>query len=903
MSSFFTLYKRILRKLRYLSIEGDGLMVVSFLEIIFGIAAFLGEATVGYSRMVVCGMVAVGMGVFRFCFALGEISGVVAMRVAHGLGGYTVGFAYTVYSALRVGVVNVFRGIHSLLMLFAHGFIFSLQALGRGSVWCFLAVTRVCRIALHSIILALQSIGLIAWRVGSGLVRGIRYGAQAVLDACVTLGRVSIFVLSVLLRSMAWAVRRIGSMLVSGVYGFSRSTARTTVRAHHATGSFVRSFDVSHPPMGWQRSVVGFVVVSMFFVLPFPALYAYQDVIGVKNRAQAQGKDAIGKMQYAQDALTGGDMKGALAAFNEAYQSFQDTEKTVDSINDVVRWGAEKVPTGGKQLSDAESLVSAGKDFSLAGRYLSWAAETASQLTSKKDPTEFSSLIISLEENLTLARPHLKHAVASLGDVDSSSLPSEYRASFENISSIAPRFEEVLDHAIAVTGLLRYMIGVDTQRRFLIVLQNETELRPTGGFMGTVAIVDIDQGKIKNISVPGGGPYDFRGTLTEHVTSPHPLWLVNPAWQMQDANWFPDFPESAAKTAWFYKKSGGSTVDGVIAINSSVASDLIRLLGDVSMPAYNKTITPDNVLIELQKAVEVEYDRTENKPKKILADLLPIIVQRLGVLPAEQYGDAGALLLGAFDRKQIQVYATDEQQETSLKTLGIAGEMKPVDGDYLMLVDTNIGGGKTDGHIQSKASYTVQEGKNGVLTATLTVSRTHTGGDKDMFANANNVDYFRAYTPKGSRLIHAEGFTPPERTLFKNPPLTQKEDADLKRIEGESAVDDGTTTAITQEGDKTVFGNWIQTKPQSTSTVTLVYELPFTTEDLALGGNAHLAGYRLYIQKQSGSSLGSFQGSVVLGKKQTLLWASKAFEKGSATFSWDDTSVGKDIILGSIFQK
>jgi hypothetical protein len=70
-------------------------------------------------------------------------------------------------------------------------------------------------------------------------------------------------------------------------------------------------------------------------------------------------------------------------------------------------------------------------------------------------------------------------------------------------------------------------------------------------------------------------------------------------------------------------------LDGVIAINDRLLEQLLRVTGPIEMPEYGKTLTADNVIFELQKSVELEYDKAENKPKKIIGDLMPKLLARL----------------------------------------------------------------------------------------------------------------------------------------------------------------------------------------------------------------------------------------------------------------------------------
>ena len=157
-----------------------------------------------------------------------------------------------------------------------------------------------------------------------------------------------------------------------------------------------------------------------------------------------------------------------------------------------------------------------------------------------------------MNRELKIAMPFLLQVDANFSSVREENIPFEYREEFSRmrgaLHTLSGNMKDITDLG---DGILR-IFAKDQLRRYLVVFQNNTELRATGGFIGSFALVDFANGKIKHIEIPTGGPYDLAGSLRETVMSPQPLHIVNPIWQFQDANWFPDFPTSAKKIMWFY---------------------------------------------------------------------------------------------------------------------------------------------------------------------------------------------------------------------------------------------------------------------------------------------------------------------------------------------------------------
>jgi hypothetical protein len=174
-------------------------------------------------------------------------------------------------------------------------------------------------------------------------------------------------------------------------------------------------------------------------------------------------------------------------------------------------------------------------------------------------------------------------------------------------------------------------------------------------------------------------------------------------------------------------------------------------------------------------------------------------------------------------------YFKDKEIQNAILNLGWAGEIKNVENesDYLMMVDTNIAGEKTDAVIYNQIHHSVSIEDDGSIVDQITITKTHQGKEGELFTGVRNVDYLRIYVPKGSVLLEAKGFEIPPQELFKKPEDYLKPDADLTKIEGKTLFDEASGTTINTEFDKTVFGNWVLLDPGETKTVSFTYELPF----------------------------------------------------------------------------
>lgn len=457
--------------------------------------------------------------------------------------------------------------------------------------------------------------------------------------------------------------------------------------------------------------------------------------------------------------------------------------------------------------------------------------------------------------------------------------------------------------AVILSQIWPAMAGFKEKKRYLVLFQNDNEIRPTGGFIGSFALVDIYQGKITNIEIPGGGPYDLQGSLTENVSSPRPIQLARARWEMQDANWFPDYPASAEKIKWFYEHSGGPSVDGVIALNTQLLQELLKITGPIELSEYGKFINADNFFMELQKAVEIEYDRALNKPKQIIADLAPKLLKEL-LNNKDNYLKVAAVCDQSLIEKNLLLYFTNPGLENSIINLGWGGEIKNFDQDYLSVINTNIGGQKSDAAISQKIFKETEIMNDGSIISTVNISRTNESNKGDLFTGINNVDYIRVYVPEGSQLISASGFNPPSRELFEKAEVYLALDQDLQAISGKITMDPLTGTDINNEFGKTVFGNWSQTKPGETVTLTFKYLLPFKVKK---GAKSLLAQttkdqYALLVQKQPGSKNVTIENSLKFPASWQVFWQYPEWTQTNNIVK-TESDLDTDQMYGMIFEK
>jgi len=602
------------------------------------------------------------------------------------------------------------------------------------------------------------------------------------------------------------------------------------------------------PAAGILKQTLAFLILSLLITLPLKGIATWQEIAQQSNQVIGATGGGFKKLEQASELLARGNPELARQQLISAQNLFSSALTSVNSLSDELALIENLWPVASDKMSAARNVLLASQEITVAASVITRTLTNLQQPTA--EPFSLPLKLNILNQATTRLKPHLFMASNYLNQVDEAELPSEYATKLKTIRLQLADLEVSLSGILSLPQLLEQILSSTEPVTYAIIFQNTSELRPSGGFAGSLALIEVGRGEVTSINIPGGGPYDFQGSLASIIRPPEPIRLVRGTWQLQDANWFYDFPSTAQKITWFLKEAGGPAVSGVIAINSNIVVELLKLTGPIELPTYAKVLTADNFMTETQVAVEITYDKVSNRPKQFIADLAPILFTRLLELKDGDIIKLSALLNSGLLRRDIQLYSSDESIQAQFKAYGWAGEVKQTAGDYLAIVRANIGGGKTDKVIREKVTHRVELSPTGELTAHIQLTRTHYGDPRDTFEGRRNVTYLRFYVPLGSTLLGTRGFTPPPANYYKVVPDEAKLDSDLSAIEQEASWDSSSGTRLTTEYNKTVFGNWLSLAPGESKTVELTYRLPWRLNPGTTWQD--LRRYSILFQRQSG---------------------------------------------------
>lgn len=451
------------------------------------------------------------------------------------------------------------------------------------------------------------------------------------------------------------------------------------------------------------------------------------------------------------------------------------------------------------------------------------------------DFEQLPSVYLDYHEEVLVGIEKLKIAIALSKQLDASSLPSQVQSQFINLQEELAKAENVLTKVEPFFDYLPTLFGQDDQQKILFLLQNIHELRPTGGFIGTIGRLNVTDGVIGRFETEDVYSYDGLILGREQELAPEPLqrYADLQYWYLRDANWSPDFPTSAQKVIDFYEYATNEEgIDTVVAITPFLVQKFLEITGPITVDGIE--FTAENLVDALQYRVEQEFWQQGiplDRRKEIINDLMVALQDRVFTLSFDELLEWVDSTFIALENKEILLYAREPKLQETIFASGWAGQVYDIGSDYLYVVDANLGALKTDRVMTRNREYSIRPTQDGRWIANLKLTYTN-NGEFD-YRTTRYRTYTRVYVPIGSWLINAAG------------------------------SEDGISTYA--EFNKTVFAGFYVIEPGETKTITLEYYLPewltvqFKDREL----------YELYYQKQGGVPEQSFSTDLILDRKIT----------------------------------
>jgi len=574
-----------------------------------------------------------------------------------------------------------------------------------------------------------------------------------------------------------------------------------------------------------KSAALGLAIVVLWFTIVGP-------VWGLSKNIQ-KGYHDLTQMRA---LLLEGDLEGAAVLGKTAASAF---EKAKDSASRLV-WLAN--------LTNQESVLKTTENGLSVASYTSWAAHYLSQAVAPLmraiptyppqtgGPPLTESQVAESTVLLEKAFEYLQLGETSFNILNLEALPKNLKDKIQPAAASLGELRQSADIGRALLASLPEVLGYRQTRTYLVVFQNSNELRATGGFIGSYALLQLHQGQITNLQIDD--VYNVDGLLDEKglsQTPPTPLTQYQQVTnlRLRDANWWPDFPTSAEKIKSLYFLATNKEVDGVIALDLGFVKNLLELTGPIYLAQYQETISADNLYERAQYHSEANYFEGSPQKKSFLSDLGSQVLEQVFSLDKGRYPSLLTMWQESLQEKHLLIDFPPGPLAALLAKKGWDGSVRPTSGDYLYLVDSNVGATKTNLQIQRQIDYTVKNiNREGALEGNLTIRYQHTG-TTTTWPQGPYTNYLRLFVPYGTQL---------QKVSLTGTQLEKKSQEITPEV------------VVGSEAGKSYWAYPFTLDPGKTLNLNFVYQLP--TDRIAIKPTTRF--YTLLVQKQPGTEADGF---------------------------------------------
>lgn len=478
---------------------------------------------------------------------------------------------------------------------------------------------------------------------------------------------------------------------------------------------------------GFFLSLFAFVVVLLLLPILVTAMAFFVGETAFKNAKIALEK---GESQQVTQSLA-----RAASAFHIAWLSSQALEYEAAII------GKEET------IRPLVSLALTGKHVSVAASYVFSRVEQ--NIKQGENTAMDQSLLIPSLRFLLLTQQQF--AADDFGSAQSA------------INALQKTYGQQHNKTVNIAGglldLLPQLVGVEKEKKYLLLFQNNMELRPGGGFIGSYGMATFKGWQLTDFTIHD--VYDADGQLKGHIEPPFALRRYFPLvhWYLRDSNFSADFPKNASSAAFFLREETGTHVDGVIGVDMSFVQGLLGVIGPVHVPEYNQTVTAENFYLLTQTHAEKNFFPGSTQKKDFLRALFVAMQHKLmaknnnlsytALLRHIEIALAQKHLLFAFSDSAIQSFFTANKLSSAL--WDPRQKISDTVQDFMGISEVNIGANKANYYVKRKIDQEVTITTKGEIMGKVTLQYKNTS-QENVWPGGEYKNYVRIVLPLGTKL-------------------------------------------------------------------------------------------------------------------------------------------------------
>jgi hypothetical protein len=494
----------------------------------------------------------------------------------------------------------------------------------------------------------------------------------------------------------------------------------------------------------------------------------------------------------------------------------------------------------------------------------------------------------SSNSHLSQSISRLKNSLNQLASVENSPvLPANIRSLLQSTKNTRTLFLNTSD-------ILPTLLGDGEKKTYLVLFQNNNELRPGGGFIGSYALIDVKNGKMTDIKIYD--VYDADGQLKGHIEPAFAIRRYVPSAHLylRDSNFDVDFTKNASTAAFLLQKEMGNHVDGVVGVDLSFVKNLIGAVGDVYVPEYQETVTKDNFSTLAQDHSEKNFFPGSTQKKDFLKSVFTVLQEKLQSGKSLDYAQLVNALVSGIAEKHILVSFSNSAVQDVLTANNFSSSLW--DGrvqtdntinDFLGISEANLGVNKVNYFVTRSMQEQVVIDGGGNVSHVLSLNYENNSKPIDKYAGSYK-NYLRVILPGGASITDITIDGSSEKII---PAITDF----LVYEKSNFTVPDGLEVSREEESGKTIYGFLTTVDPGKKQNIIISYSLAQKMDVTKPVGM-----YSLKIFKQPGIDTTPFSFALTYPSVYAVLQTSSGLVTGPTVTMQQDLKTDEilDITLG-----
>ena len=612
-------------------------------------------------------------------------------------------------------------------------------------------------------------------------------------------------------------VREEGEYLLSDDYPYQTKIKDINLEEEAAADNEIKTFVQKRLYEGKRGTIkkllYPFFLLIFFLLLPFlsTSLFSFLGFINLNS---------------AKDSIEKGDLKSAQTLASSSLNLFNLSQISLKTLVVELKFIGKE-----NSIDTFSKNIEYGKEISEAAGYVIKSSDLLKNVFTGKNVNPNEDVIFSVSL--------IRRSLILFKELEAQNYISEqFRKKIEGYNRLITLFFNVQD------TLPNIFLG-EEKKKYLILFQNNMELRPGGGFIGSYGILTLNKGKIEKFSIHD--VYEADGQLKGHIEPPYPIrrYLPSVHWYLRDSNFGMDFVSVASSASFFLYQETGQKVDGVIGIDVSFVKNLVSSIGPVYVPEYKETVRGDNFFIVTETHADKDSFPSSTQKKDFLTFLYKAIKNKISAQKNLPYLSVLKSISDSILEKHILFAFANPQIQKTFTANGLSSSLwdgRKIDNsiinDFVGISEANIGVNKANYFIGRSISYKVQLKDDGAILSKLSLSFKN---DSTKWPGGDYKNYIRFILPKGALLSGI--------TIDGKSQKIVKAVTDFLVYESKNFIPpDGLEVEKTEEDNKTIYGFLSIVSSGKLKKIDIEYSLP-----QKIYPDAPLVSYDLKLFKQPGT--------------------------------------------------